>query len=59
MTRADTCSRQSRSAHAVQTAQVIDVDPYRKVNEFSDLSNVAKYEMPDDEYSKRQGRARE
>jgi len=38
---------------------VIDVDPYRKVNEFSDLSNVAKYEMPDDEYSKRQGRARE
>lgn len=41
------------------TAQVIDVDPYRKVNEFSDLSNVAKYEMPDDEYSKRQGGQRE
>ena len=34
---------------------MVDLDPTRKTNEFSDLSNVPKYEMPDSEYTKRTG----
>lgn len=37
------------------SAEVVDTDPYRIKNEFSDVSRVEKYEMPEAEYDKRNG----
>jgi tubulin-folding cofactor B len=34
---------------------VINTDPYRIKNEFSDVSQVEKYEMAEQDYDKRQG----
>ena len=37
------------------TIKVIDTNPYKVKNEFSDLSRVQKYEMPQEQYEKRTG----